>query len=201
MLFSILLLSLLPVTQSQTSTTPSSGGEYVMSENCDPGSWDTFLQSGRDGQPTNGELLQTFSVGCRGDIKQLTQGYFGPATHYERFITGCKGICQQWDALQSQGRSQSRCTCEDLDTCDQNAFFWMCKTLYECRTADEHRNDFCNGCGTGQRDEFDFYEELDCGSAANHRLYIPVMIGLIILTTLLFWSEKWKKTWTKLCVQ
>ena len=27
----------------------------------------------------------------------------------------------------------------------------------------EHRIDFCDGCGTGQRDEFLFYEELDCG--------------------------------------
>lgn len=35
------------------------------------------------------------------------------------------------------------------------------------RTIEEHRNDFCNGCGTGQRDEFDFYEELDCGGATS----------------------------------
>ena len=166
-------------TVSSQVSTPSSA--YVMSENCDVGAWETFLESGRDGQPTNGELMSTYSIGCRGDIKKLTQGYFGPAAHYDRFIVGCKGICQQWDALQSQGRSQSRCSCEDLDTCDQNAYFWMCKTLYECRTAEEHRNDFCNGCGTGQRDVFDFYEELDCGSAAN---LVADVVFMGVMTTL-----------------
>ena len=175
---------------SQTNPTPSASEDkvHVMSDTCDLGAWDVFLASGRDGQPTNDELLQTYSIGCRLALKRLTQGYFGPASHFSRFTVGCKGICQQWDALQSQGRGNSRCTCEDLDTCDQTTNFWMCKTLYECRTADDHRNDFCNGCGTGQRDEFDFYDELDCGSATSRRItawqmwmFFPTMATGIIM--------------------
>lgn len=128
----VLLLHVLGgVARAQTAPAPSD--ENQISETCDLQAWDTFLKSGRDGQPTNGELLERASIGCRADIKKLTQGYFGPASHYDRFLVGCKGICQQWDALQAQGRGTSRCTCKDLDTCDQNAFFWMCKTLYECR--------------------------------------------------------------------
>jgi len=156
-----------------------------MSADCDVGAWETFLVSGRDGQPTNAELLLQFSVGCRGDLKKLTQGYFGPASHYSRYLTGCKGVCQQWDALQSQGRTQARCNCQDLDTCDQNTYFWMCKTLYECREADEHRNDFCNGCGTGQRDEFDFYDELDCG--AGGKVQVSLLSSSFVMTFFLLW--------------
>ena len=120
-----------------------------------------------------------------GDLKKLTQGYFGPASHYSRYLTGCKGVCQQWDALQSQGRTQARCNCQDLDTCDQNTYFWMCKTLYECREADEHRNDFCNGCGTGQRDEFDFYDELDCG--AGGKVQVSLLSSSFVMTFFLLW--------------
>lgn len=127
----VYLASLLYVSGQETPSLEP--GERQISENCDLQAWETFLKSGRDGQPTNEELLEAASRGCRAAIKKLTQGYFGPASHYDRFLVGCKGICQQWDALQAQGRGTSRCTCEDLDTCDQNSFFWMCKTLYECR--------------------------------------------------------------------
>lgn len=121
------------IVSGQEETSSGESGERQISENCDLQAWETFLKSGRDGQPTNEELLEAASRGCRAEIKKLTQGYFGPASHYDRFLVGCKGICQQWDALQAQGRGTSRCTCQDLDTCDQNTYFWMCKTLYECR--------------------------------------------------------------------
>jgi hypothetical protein len=172
-----------------SQTTPAPSSAYKISENCDLAAWNQFLISGRDGQPTNEELLQQYSLGCRLAIKRLTQGFFGPASHYSRFTVGCKGVCQQWDALQAQGRGNSRCTCQDLDSCDQNTYFWMCKTLYECRTAVDHRQDFCNGCGTGQRDEFDFYDELDCGHG--HTIYftkssITMFVMLVLPTVLTF---------------
>ena len=129
----VLMLQACPLVRGQPANAPAPSDENQLSENCDLQAWDTFLKSGRDGQPINSELLDLASIGCRAEIKKLTQGYFGPASHYDRFLVGCKGICQQWDALQAQGRGASRCTCKDLDTCDQNAFFWMCKTLYECR--------------------------------------------------------------------
>ena len=87
--------------------------------------YSTFLASGRDGSKTNGELLSDYSIACRGGIKLLTQGMFGPPTVYDMFIVGCSGDCQRWDALQQQGRSSSRCSCEDLDTCDQVTSFWL----------------------------------------------------------------------------
>ena len=173
-----------------TAVQDASGPAYVMSENCDLKAWDVFLLSGRDGQPTNDELLMQYSLGCRLAIKRLTQGYFGPSSHYSRFLVGCKGVCQQWDALQSQGRGNSRCNCQDLDTCDQTTNFWMCKTLYECRTPEEHRNEFCNGCGTGQRDEFDFYDELDCGAGRSrndlsHCFFALLVTLLAVVSTMM----------------
>ena len=66
-------------------------------------------------------------------------------------------------------------------------FFNSSPFIQPCyRTIEEHRNDFCNGCGTGQRDEFDFYEELDCGGAAPaHKEVNALALAIIFIAAAL----------------
>lgn len=77
-----------------------------------------------------------------------------------------------WDGLVAGGLAVSRCSHKELDLETQSTAFWQCKLLYDCYEDDKgyrdplyHREKFCNGCGTSQIDEIEFYEELDCGLA------------------------------------
>ena len=152
--------------QAVANQAPSPGNS-----NCDRFKYDEWLQlSEKEGGDTNQQAMDKLETACRKQLDGLTRQMFGPPTLYKRWTVACNTECLEWDQLTTKGRSVSDCLCEELGTCEDTPMFWLCKYMFECREEgittkglEQHRFHFCDGCGTGQMTEVDFYEELDCG--------------------------------------
>ena len=122
-------------------------------------------------------------------------------------ICGANSPCKKWDNLIRQGVGRTKCKYTDFEleeaTLDEHTpAFWMCKLLFHCfripnlspgvrqpdtRTPwERQREDFCNGCGTGQDEIELFYDELDCGAAQRARLSWPLLVLVVIVSTTFF---------------
>ena len=163
----LLVCTVIQEVQSQVAPAPSAQIET----NCKVNKYSEWLQlrATEDGD-TNQEKLDKLETICRRQLDDLTRQMFGPPTLYKRWTVACNAQCLEWDSLQEVGKTVSECTCEELQTCEDTPMFWLCKYMFECRdlsTAglEAHRDHFCDGCGTGQSTEVDFYDELDCGKA------------------------------------
>ncbi len=176
--------------QSQLAPAPSS----LIETDCKANKYNEWLQlrATEDGD-TNQEKLDKLESTCRKQLDDLTRQMFGPPTLYKRWTVACNTQCLEWDSMQETGRTLSECTCEDLKTCEDTPMFWLCKYMYECRELSTegikaHRDHFCDGCGTGQSTEVDFYDELDCGKASTEKTisFACNIIAMAIAGALMF---------------
>lgn len=165
------------------------------SSNCDRSKYEEWLKlSEKEGGDTNQEAMDKLETACRGQLDGLTRQMFGPPTLYKRWTVACNTECLEWDQLTMKGRAVSDCKCEELQTCEDTPMFWLCKYMFECREEgitteglEQHRFHFCDGCGTGQMAEVEFYEELDCGIGySNKQLSIIVSIISILMSLNMF---------------
>ena len=159
------------------------------SSNCDKFKYEEWLKmQEKEGGDTNQQALDKLETSCRKQLDDLTRQMFGPPTLYKRWTVACNTECLEWDQLSTKGRGISECKCEELENCEDTPMFWLCKYMYECREEgitteglEMHRFHFCDGCGTGQITEVEFYEELDCGSGYSTRnLGISSFIATIL---------------------
>ena len=146
---------------------------------CDPTKYQEYLQNRKNAEsPSNAELIADAEKDCRANLMELKTGMFGPPRFWDIFNVACKSQCEVWDGLVAGGLAVSRCSHKQLGIETQSTAFWQCKLLYDCYEDEEgyrdplyHRENFCNGCGTSQIDEIEFYEELTCGAGIKrHRV-------------------------------
>ena len=170
---------------SQTAPAPSA----VTPTDCKSNKYNEWLQlrATEDGD-TNQEKLDKLENACRKQLDDLTRQMFGPPTLYKRWTVACNTQCLEWDSMQEVGRTVSECTCEELKTCEDTPMFWLCKYMYECRPLSTeglkaHRDHFCDGCGTGQSNEVDFYDELDCGRATFESSISVICLIVAVITS------------------
>ena len=179
-----------PSPSSTEVATPSSAAPISKAEAalCDPSKYTEYLSVRKNAEsPSNEELIEEAAQECKAALRELSQQMFGPPRFWEIFNVACKNQCDAWDGLVSGGLAQSRCSHKELGIEDQSTAFWQCKILYDCyENADgerdplAHRENFCNGCGTSQTNEVEFYEELDCGAGmlAGRALWGTALAGM-----------------------
>ncbi len=185
---------------SPANTEVTTGAPEVVSKAeaalCDPDKYIKYLSVRKNAEsPSNEELIAEAGQECKSALRELSQQMFGPPRFWEIFNVACKNQCDAWDGLVSGGLAQSRCSHKELGIEDQSTAFWQCKILYDCYENEDgerdplaHRENFCNGCGTSQSNEVEFYEELDCGTGGRVRraLWGTLLAGVatVVLATL-----------------
>ena len=178
--------------RAQTAPAPSESGDIddkKAAALCDPSKYLEYLQVRKNAEsPSNSELIAEAEADCRANLMELKTGMFGPPRFWQIFNVACKTQCEVWDGLIAGGLAVSRCSHAQLGIETQSAAFWQCKLLYDCYEDEDgnrdplyHRENFCNGCGTSQIDEIEFYIELECGAGMARR-------GVSTAVALLWWS-------------
>jgi hypothetical protein len=170
---------------------PSPGAEQ---SDCKRDKYEEWLGvAAREDGDTNKQTLEKLETSCRKQLDDLTRQMYGPPSLYKRWTVACNTECLEWDSLSETGRTLADCRCEELGTCEDTPMFWLCKYMFECRPLgitteglEDHRDNFCDACGTGQLNEIDFYDELDCGSASrsSFQSFLDAVSLLAALATL-----------------
>ncbi len=140
----------------------------------------------------NKKHIFEFEKCCRKNMVELKQLKFGPPSRYAKHGVACSSMCSIYDQMTiTRRRTLSKCPCEEVGYCKKSSMFWLCKELWECwGEGDEdyqmsYNTHFCNACGSTQKDELEFYEEMDCGPGAvlhktNHTASIVLSVAAFL---------------------
>lgn len=149
---------------------PTGGTLCSTSEDCEGLGLDSTDCKPRKLSLQNKRHIFEFGKCCRRNLVELKEQKFGPPSRFDKHGVACSTMCSIYDQLTVTRRKiVSKCPCEEVGFCKKSSMFWLCKELWECwgEGDDDYQTNykphFCNACGSSQKDELEFYEEMDCG--------------------------------------